>query len=150
MKEGDIVKLKLNMENLKFRFWDKENKRMGTAHDFFHLGNQLLECFNAPERYEVMQFIGTCDKNKKEIFTGDIVRESYEVYRTDRAIKVICPVKFYGSLLIGAIGLNNYDIVNNQIIDISRYSCEEELPFIDDDIEVIGNIWENKELLKRV
>ena len=60
------------MREIKFRAWDKEDKFMT---DPFFLGS-----LNAGDGYDqdwkVMQFTGLKDKNKKDIYDGDILKQS--------------------------------------------------------------------------
>ena len=129
---------------IKFRVWDIVNKRMLSYGDIMTL--PMWEVFpGTPEQraYEVMQYTGLEDKNGNEIYEGDILKE-----RT--------PSGF------------NYSVVKFGEIDISSFSCESKMctcfyhdfsNFNDNwgevalgnnlkNIEVIGNIYENPELLE--
>ena len=90
------------------------------------------------EDVEIMQSTGLKDKNGKEIFEGDIINCGYlfngspfdelDEYEEEKVVKFV------------NCGFNiKFKNDTNLFIDIME-SCE--------DIEVIGNIYENKELLR--
>ena len=74
----------------------------------------------------VCQYTGLTDKNGRKIFEGDIVKIHYE-YLEDS----ICKVIFNQGMFIG-------ELVNG---------CEESIQRSKEDMEVIGNIFDNPELL---
>lgn len=133
------------MNNLKFRAWDKKLKLLGDVSyiDFnskkiiYH--NGFVNYYVNFEDVEIMQSTGLKDKNGKEIFEGDIINCGYlfngspfdelDEYEEEKGV-----VKFVNC------GFNiKFKNDTNLFIDIME-SCE--------DIEVIGNIYENKELLE--
>ena len=127
------------MRTIKVRAWDKENKKFG----YFTLTDNLLswpsnsfitsdeiidkDGFESARRFEniegFQEFTSLKDKNGKEIYEGDVVKDKY------------------GSII--TIEWNN---------DEAMWSCRE-LPFGNakdyfQHSEIIGNIHENPELLK--
>ena len=124
---------------IKFRAWDKIDKRMivdkqdfitliVTSAGVFRMSathESYLYSLMPIDRFDLMQVTGLLDKNGKEIYEGDILRVDYlfeyitiEVYFTDSA----------------------WCIKGKKTDDwISKWLPEE--------LEVIGNIYENKDLL---
>ena len=106
----------------KFRAWDKENKEMVEVE---LLGKEVLlykdgEWENI-ENFEVMQYTGLKDENGREIYEGDIARHATwgDIYE----------VIFEDG---GFYVLSSYDFQT-----INEYP-----------LEVIGNVYENPELLE--
>lgn len=134
------------MNNLKFRVWDKANKEMLKIDvlDFFFKEIRVLENDGSGfsmkfQDVEIMQSTGFKDKNGKEIFEGDILNCGYiftgsPFEEQDDYIEDIGVVKIMNC---GAV-VKIYEEIEN-LVDVLD-SCE--------DIEVIGNIYENKELKK--
>ncbi|GIO02976.1 hypothetical protein J5TS2_36440 [Brevibacillus halotolerans] len=143
------------MREIKFRAWDKEDKYMLDWEmiklDVEYSLNQLLEM----NRFDIMQFTGLHDKNGKEIYEGDIIKRNFEIGRV-----VINPI---------SLGAEDYEIDDSgYFIGVVSYRPSEGYvlnkckKFNDDDelqskksgvkiypnhAEVIGNIYENPDLL---
>jgi uncharacterized phage protein (TIGR01671 family) len=118
------------MREIKFRAWDKEKKKMWTpirAWNFAH-GDIELHKLAEPhsdkfeDEVEIMQFTGLHDKNGKEIWEGDIVRNSN---LGGKIIEIKWDTHFWSA---GGTGL--------------VLSSSEKFG-----VEVLGNIYENPELL---
>lgn len=109
------------MRKIKFRAWDWENKVMLN----FKFGLEGLSLENR-EVCDVMQFTGLTDKNGKEIYEGDIVK-----MKTGGDYTELREVIFEE----GAFRFNDQKTPHAGFI----YSNKE--------TEVIGNIYQNPELL---
>lgn len=135
-------------DNLEFRAWDKVNKHMIVDSPLSMatiMGNYVGKKidFNGKslvENYEIMQFIGLRDKNGKKIFAGDIVKtttiiDGNFVQQISRRYVVVFQGCSFQYKDIGPFAHRfNPNTTTNPI------GC--------DNPEVIGNIYENPELLE--
>lgn len=123
----------------KFRAWLKEENKMIEPSDILSISFKLCEMTPnylygfEKEKYdfydlELMQSTGLEDKNSKEIFEGDIVKMAKDVYSD----------------------LTYYEIVRHRggayRLESNQHGCE--LWLRHTNCEVIGNIYENPELLE--
>ena len=126
------------MRSIKFRAWDNENNQMLDVQeinfeDCFYGGemqikttmyNDYFDCREMP----LMQYTGLHDKNGKEIYEGDIVKVrkyssfEIEVVKFDKGC-------FYAGMHYGSSTRSTVKLIQPKLT------------------EVIGNIYENKELL---
>ena len=121
----------MKQREIKFRAWNKDNS--DPMFNPFESGLRFETFVNAPS-IELMQYTGLKDKNGVEIFEGDITN-----YGT---------VKWFNHLTWDGAGSDHPGFYFIQ----KRYGMRElELDYhlgFDEEIEVIGNIYENPELLK--
>lgn len=123
---------------IKFRIWDKvENKYIFiTKREDY---DWLAVAVEHPELYDVQQFTGLLDKQSKEIYEGDILKDD---------VGDILEVKF-GKLPLSKSGdcVCSYEAFYckcyGQLGKSPMYECQK----IGDWMEVIGNIYETPELL---
>lgn len=122
----------------KFRAWDKSNKKMCDvkALSAFNGGEVTIKrdgenaSYVVPiERVILMQSTGLKDKNCVEIFENDVVKLQYTIASDFEFFRV---TRFRG----GAWRIDN-----------RRRGSD--LWLRNEDCEVIGNVWENPELLER-
>jgi len=130
---------------IKYRAWLKEEKKMVNVEtiDFSEKSIQHLEKNEIIDAYllrttflediDLMQYTGLKDKNGKEIYEGDILKYKFPY---DRRLKHVSLVKFIETET--SFGLK--DIYGNEI-PLYRIAANNYF-------EVIGNIYENPELLE--
>ena len=134
------------MREIKFRAWDKLQKNMGVE---FSLADAAYEGFpypfvdangdyNSNADYEVMQFTGLLDKNGKEIYEGDILRYT-KSYRKEGEKKSQTELHYW-EVFFGDSG---------SWMSRRQGSTDERLSNKHDTHEVIGNIYENPDLLSK-
>lgn len=126
-------------DRFKFRCWNKKTNEMFLVYSFDKNFIQATNDFVVPSirRFNIddcilMQCTGLKDRNGKLIFEGDIVKFNFD---TDE-IKAV--VSWDGEELIGFY-LNTTDYFKDKYLT--------DYDFYKNDYEVIGNIYENKELL---
>ena len=126
----------------KFRAWDKISKKMfpvtmidfGQSYVMIEEINELL-CKRDFDEIEIIQSTGLFDKNGKEIYEGDIVR--FSDCDDDVYITPVVWDKNYACFGVSFSG--GYPI---------SFDYLEEFYTELKDIEVVGNIYENPELLE--
>ena len=130
---------------LKCRAWDTHEQKMFSNNELIIWGGNVyldeskglpcrnLKCRSIPDKY-LMQSTGLFDKNGKEIYEGDAVQfedcyESSDFLYINTGIIEWCQGGFH--------------ITNRHSVTMEDLLFEELL-----DVEIIGNIYENQELLE--
>ena len=114
------------MREIKFRAWHGQ-------HDVPQMvGFAVPPSFPFP----TMQYTGLKDKNGKEIYEGDVVLYQLDApWNEDEILELRASVKYEGAgFVTDGITQNSYDAPLDQV----------------GDLEVIGNIYENPELLENM
>jgi uncharacterized phage protein (TIGR01671 family) len=152
------------MREIKFRAWDKDCKKMITNFllpksksfgmyrmaisftgevfaftdwDMAEYGeDEMYNSAKYPSRFKIMQYTGLKDKNGKEIYEGDIIRRRWlkgEEVRYVEEVIIFDIGAFWCNLKGGCCG----ELLGSHLTRV-----------IPSQIEVIGNIYENPELLE--
>ena len=119
----------------KYRAWDKQNKEMVIVDMILFSTNEIDYKGNnnepkSIEHFELMQFTGLCNINKKEIYQGDILETKGIDGRQCWVIEY--EIDHCSSGFVPRCILDNYSSCHNQVWEEGR---------------VIGNIYKNPELL---
>ena len=140
------------MREIKFRAWDKQQKKM-VIPDIITNFNEKLNygtlaydesyCWNSAI---LMQYTGLKDKNGKEIYEGDILLSKYLERQMDEYVIRTCKVCFEDGYY-KCVGLEN-KYWKPELISIISSLLES--PSQKWTVEVIGNIYENPDLLEKV
>jgi len=122
------------MREIKFRVWDLESKKMITPGVDSVIIITINGIFIDSDKYSVMQYTGLKDKDGKEIYEGDILTGNYRV----------------GFGYYEDVGDDYYDGIGFYTTPVEeKYNWQQESITLTDvkQSEVIGNIYENPELL---
>ncbi|OFI49547.1 hypothetical protein BG261_02920 [Floricoccus tropicus] len=117
------------MRKIKIRAWYTpfKNHNIGQEMKYGSAGTILTFAVMSPEQYKVMQYTGLKDKNGIEIYEKDILKISDYPYD-----------EFYNDTFVVNWKEDNATYVLGENILLSKFAYYS---------EVIGNIYENKELL---
>lgn len=118
------------MREIKFRAWDKINKEMFNVESINFQERRVYRdvvSYRDFNDIELIQYTGLKDKNEKEIYEGDILSNG----NNEKPYKVIFENGSYRAEFEG-----DFDEYSFDLIDIVAQGCE-----------VVGNIYENPELM---
>lgn len=160
------------MRELKFRAWYKPEKKMiyNIQNEFEERIELGMDCFSdylKNDDFIVEQYTGLSDENGREIYEGDVIEYVFNVREAE--VSVIGEVCFFEGQ--GVYGIKNVKYNNQEL----RRLCDKENEhagevfcsagydntgedqtlifadyyFVEDDMEILGNIHENPELLEK-
>lgn len=120
------------MRELKFRVWSEEDKEYRTDCNVFKLFHGMTGCpatiySDEGDRFDIEQYTGLKDKNGQEIYEGDIVQDS----RGEKCMVKWAESEAHFGLFFG-----------------KQFELTDFIWMRGEDLEVIGNIHGNPELLK--
>lgn len=133
---------------IKFRVWDNYDKKWVNdwdhfaplwgcnptePHRSFHLSR--LDGGEGPHSYVVQQFTGLLDKKGKEIFEGDVVKSNLTAFGATEPFNLI--VEYDQNSFEAFFPIKENEPAFPMIHNDALFDCE-----------VVGNIFENPELLK--
>ena len=134
------------MREIKFRAWDKNDKRIFIDPQMIDFYNKKIGYMQYQTEYmpdtsysipvgfeefeysELMEWTGLYDKNGEDIYEGDIIFESFG----EKYYKVI-----FENVSFKAEFNGDFDEYSFDLIDVVAQGCE-----------IVGNIYENPELIK--
>ena len=122
------------MTTLKFRAWDEDSQKMNGNVEIYINKDKTIEVRSKDDKTIVMQSTGLKDKNDKEIYEGDVVKFpefNGDIYITPVVWDKSCAC--FGLSFSGKYPIS-FDYLEEFYTELK-------------DIEVIGNIYENPELL---
>ena len=122
------------MREIKFRAWHKGKKIMGEVlgidilHKEIFFSNEDADCYEHTDFKELMQYTGLKDKNEKEIYEGDILK-----LRDNHGIQLVKYHDKWSAFIVESQKDTSVGVLG--------------LYFDKEDFEIIGNAYENPELL---
>ncbi len=128
------------MREIKFRAWfnDSNDEDRPEWEMDYSKDSNLSIFFNwldDEDTHNIMQYTGLKDKNGTEIYEGDILKASRHNNTLDGEIGIV-------GFLRGCYCLKCPEFESNQHINLCEFGI------LGNHLEVIGNIYENKELLE--
>lgn len=125
--------------------------------------NQITDSYGGRERLVMMQFTGLKDKNNREVYEGDIYNEYYKFVDIEKLTTLIDSRYIYNDgHFYPCEKAESTFILTSEVYWDDEWNCYHAkrknkltgkiekshwFPFMGDNIEVIGNVFENPELI---
>ncbi|RTI48590.1 hypothetical protein C3I27_03995 [Campylobacter jejuni] len=136
----------MKLQNFDFRIWNTAcKKKKKYIDDVGLISNIMCDLIHSAtdiiEDYEIELWTGYFDKNGKKIYEGDVIKYVY-IFKHELLDKGMIK-KLPKKVSIGCVGIDNF--LGFRILKNKELQC-----FMKDisNIEIIGNIHENADLLK--
>ena len=131
------------MREIKFRAWDCALEQI-VEWEYLRDTELFDDGFDS-NRWALMQFTGLRDMNGTEIYEGDILKLSYGIPPTSDTVEVV----WYSDYYLDMEDEKSITYCGWWFKNIRQNGCSAPAGLeYQNDIEIIGNIYENPELLK--
>lgn len=142
------------MRVFKFRAWDKFNAQYWNSEEYNNLGDffkKIQHFIDGGNDLIIEQFTGLIDKNGKEVYEGDIIKwKETRFWNKEQEEKGVAMPRFFKSAVV-------YDDAGFLVSSTQEFDTPLCCFFRGEDVhnqfdykaEVIGNIYENPELLNQ-
>lgn len=143
------------MRIIKFRYWEKPDASVNFEGKMHYDSDEYFNKWCGNPEYETMQFTGLLDRHGKEIYEGDIVTGQYSHYDP------LQDAYIEDEKMGGIVFFNEHKWSFKAIQHLCDKDREGKMRYFDlfdeklywggqrfGDMEVIGNVYENPELLK--
>ena len=148
------------MREIKFRAWHKEKKIMGEVlgidilHKEIFFSNGDVDCYEHVDfkNIELMQYTGMKDVTEQEIYEGDVVKLIHtgieiSADRLEDLKRFVVIIKYENGIF--KIVKTEKSLIESKYFEMEQKKVSEIFIYSKlYDLEVIGNIFENKELLE--
>lgn len=135
------------MREIKFRVWSKFYNDWVESFCIkdgqVHLGNSVHYPGNQVDDAIIMQYTGLKDKNSRELYELDITKDKFG------NIDVICWINTEGAYATVPLNLYLEGDYEYTVVDECGIDCFFVNNVPEEYLEIIGNVYENPELLKR-
>ncbi|BEO91138.1 YopX family protein [Fusobacterium nucleatum] len=143
------------MREIKFKAWDKLNKEMFNVEIMDFQERKVYKDTVSYRKFndiELMQYTGLKDKNEKEIYEGDVVKLVHtgieiSADRLEDLKRFVGIIKYENGIF--KIVKTEKSLIESKYFEMEQKKVSEIFIYSKlYDLEVVGNIYENPELLK--